>query len=196
MSPSETSSQGLSVVVVNDISSDSDVSLDPINNRITWDGIIDEPEEIISSSSDEEREEDLAPLLAQWVIHYGVKHNATDSLLKLLRSRKALRHENLPSTSLTLLKTESEVATMVSGMEYIYLVLEKGIQEHFSRYSKEVTSTTDVIEISLNIDGLPIFSSNNMSLWPILCALHLEPVKVFPVANTCGPSKPKDYNRD
>lgn len=57
MSPSETSSQGLSVVVVdvdvNDISSDSDVSLDPINNRITWDGIIDEPEEIISSSDEE-----------------------------------------------------------------------------------------------------------------------------------------------
>ena len=60
------------------------------------------------------------------------------------------------------------VATEKCNGEYYYFGLEKGIvqcifQNPFSG---------DKIEVVVNTDGVPIFKSTNVQLWPILCKFH------------------------
>lgn len=49
-----------------------------------------------------------------------------------------------------------------------------------------------LLELSLNIDGIPLHKSSSNSLWPIICCVCLEPVKVFSVALCYGRTKPSD----
>ena len=76
------------------------------------------------------------------------------------------------------------VTTGKCNGEYYYFGLEKGIvqcilQNSFSR---------DKIELVLNTNGVPIFESTNVQLWPILCKFHS--FSPFFIALYCGNSKP------
>ena len=78
-------------------------------------------------------------------------------------------------------------------MEYIYFPLATQLLKDFKRYPVEAVSGLDTLEISINIDGLPLFKSSNKTLWPVLCSIvNVTPVVVFAVVLTCGKSKPDD----
>ncbi len=79
-----------------------------------------------------------------------------------------------------------------SGMQYIHLSLSEEIEKVLKRYPCEVTSRIHSLEISLNVDGLPLFKSSSLPMWPVLCCIHLEPVIVFPVTLTLGSQRPLD----
>lgn len=56
---------------------------------------------------------------------------------------------------------QAEVDTIVrSGMDYIYFDLEAELQKHFQNYPLEYRNSIQKLEVSLNIDGLPLFSSS------------------------------------
>ena len=56
----------------------------------------------------------------------------------------------------------------------------------------ETYSEVDQINLTFNIDGVPLYKSNNMQLLPILCSVdNLEP---FIVALFYGNSKPNSVN--
>ena len=132
----------------------------------------------------------LSEKLADWVNEFGIKHNAVDKLLCLLQSAG----HRLPATARTLLKTPKDVViSEKSGMQYAYLDICKQLSKFVKRLPQCSIENLEEFEISLNIDGLPLFKSSSTSLWPILCAVvNVIPVQVFPVAIVCGSSKPSD----
>ncbi|KAK3880426.1 hypothetical protein Pcinc_015109 [Petrolisthes cinctipes] len=155
----------------------------------TWNMIDEDP--VVSSdslSSDEERNTCITSDLVSLINKHQIKHNAADDLLKLLKEHG---NNTLPLSARTLLKTDKNVLTKEkSGMSYIYLGLEKSLVRNFEKYPSETRKSTPKIEVSLNVDGLPLFKNSNTCMWPVLCAIMIHPVTVFPVALTFGKSKP------
>ena len=94
------------------------------------------------------------------------------------------------------MKTVRNVCTkVVSDMEYFYFGLREELQRQLTIYPTAMKENVESLELSFNIDGLPLFHSSSQSLWPVLCAIaNLEPVRVFPVVLTLGRSKPKDLD--
>ena len=131
--------------------------------------------------------------MREWVNRFNVNHNAADSMLKMWRSEG---HIELPMTTRTLLKTCTNVDIKeVSGTSYTYLGLKKEICSTYLRYPTAEREKATFIEISLNIDGLPLFRSTKDSVWPILVGImNMEPNTVFPIAYAYGGSKPKDLS--
>ena len=74
------------------------------------------------------------------------------------------------------------------GGSYKYLGLANGITGVLSAVNYE----SDQINLILNIDGIPVFKSSNIQLWPILCMFGgFHP---FLVAAFSGEKKPNDFN--
>ena len=123
--------------------------------------------------------------LVSWANKFMVKQNALDSLLCLLKDNG---HSELPTCARTLLQTCRTVSIQSkSGMEYIYFPLATQLLKHFKGYPVEAVRGLDTLEISINVDGLPLFKSSNKTLWPVLCAIiNVTPNVVFPVVLTCG----------
>ncbi|CAC5422454.1 unnamed protein product [Mytilus coruscus] len=161
---------------------------------IDWDSV--EKFETLSVDTDTDfnpdEDDTLLEELAVWTNTFQVNHNAVDALLKILKEHG---HQNLPGTCRTLLKTVREVETTnISGMDYYNFGLEIELLKTFGQYPKMVTDNVESVDISLNIDGLPLFKSTNTALWPILCEIHLQPRRVFPHVLTIGPSKPTNLD--
>ena len=117
--------------------------------------------------------------------------------MRLLR-----RHgnEELPKTARTLQGSLREVElSTVSSMKYHYLGLAHVTTSVVDSFTKTALANVDNLVLALNIDGLPLFKSSSMCLWPILCCItNLKPCKVFPVALACVETKPKtlDFLKD
>ena len=173
---------------------DSDLQYGTFELSKCWDQI-DQYITLTSSESETESDcsESLKDGLVKWANEFQIKHNALDNLLLLLQKSG---HPDLPSSARTLLKTTREVHTqLMSGMEYIYLGLEKGLLRYVKDYAKLQKEPITALEISLNIDGLPLFKSSGKGLWPVLCAVvNMQPVNVFPIALTFGNSKPSNLD--
>lgn len=70
----------------------------------------------------------------------------------------------------------------------MYFGLKKGIINSLN----EEIHNSDTIWLQINEDGLPLFKSNYLHLWLVLCKIHYEPdiYKPFPVAIFSGTTKP------
>ena len=49
-----------------------------------------------------------------------------------------------------------------------YFVIKKGIQRLADNDILSCLQQTDVVQLQFNVDGLPLFKSSNMQLWPII----------------------------
>ena len=81
----------------------------------------------------------------------------------------------------------------LSGGEYVYLGIAKGIENAISGSEVAVPK----YELSLNVDGVPIYSSKKTSAWPIQVTIDNIPHlcnKPFVTAIFYGPSKPDNLD--
>ena len=127
----------------------------------------------------------MSTVLSSWVTTHRITQRAVCGLLGILRTYGC----DVPKDSMTLLKTPRCVATdaIYSG-SYIYLRIEQGIKRIIS--SKIYSGNT--ISLIINIDGLPLYKSSSIGVWPILARFgDLDP---FIVALYCGEGKPANVN--
>ncbi|KAK7130402.1 hypothetical protein R3I93_019896 [Phoxinus phoxinus] len=144
--------------------------------------------------SSSESEQDSIPMLlreqlSEWACVFLIKHNAVDALLNILKKHG---HEELPQTARTLFGNENhhEVSNK-DGVESVKFNVADQLSKHLSRYPASVTDHLQSLDLSMNIDGLPLFKSSNVSLWPVLCCINLSPECIFPLCISTAASKPK-----
>jgi hypothetical protein len=113
-------------------------------------------------------------------------------LLKILNGHGHV----LPATAATLLKTPRKInVQQKSGGSYMYFGLASKLRLTLSRLSSDVLSSTDIIKLQVNVDGLPVYKSSSLSMWPILCAISNMPSTMpFPIALYSGNQKPSNLD--
>ena len=129
--------------------------------------------------------------LTNLIIENNVTHSFCDGLLNLLND---IGIENLPKTTRTLLQTKyNRSITIKSGVKYYYFGLKNMLLSSLSSYDISIIHSIDEISLNMNVDGLPLFKSTNISVWPILFSINIAPYKVFPSAITLG-NKPNNLD--
>jgi hypothetical protein len=133
----------------------------------------------------------LNVLLADWALQFSTPLASLGALLKILKPF----HTNLPLDPRTLLKTPrcSAVRTISGGGQYAHFGLQRGLVTLIK--SGTISRKKQTLELQFNVDGLPLFKSSSITLWPILCLIrNCSTSKPFTVGCFCGEMKPTDLN--
>ncbi len=179
-------------VLENPNNADSEVSHTLRENlNMDWVMFNDDDEDYEANESDYETDPSLLQSdLAKWAIDHNISLYAASMLLKTLKSNRI----DVPTDARTLFKTPrcgEFTVTEKSGGRYIYFGLKKCIEEQLKGLEPED------IEIDINIDGLPIFKSKNISVWPIQIAIvNIQKLtnRPFVVALFSGLHKPSNLD--
>nr|XP_047130481.1 uncharacterized protein LOC124810173 [Hydra vulgaris] len=161
----------------------------------------DEVENAIMSDSESDQSsqfsmmEELVTDLASWSCSFNITLTALAALLTILRKICP----DLPKSPKTVMQSEI-YKKEVRDSSYCYFGIKQGIVNRLSQLVAKGTTVNQVIMLQFNIDGLPLFKSSKIQLWPILCLMeHFDGVvqtnrEPFTVALYCGNSKPTDIN--
>ena len=138
------------------------------------------------SESDFEVDDSVEEELATWAIYHKIPHVALSSLLKIMRKLQP----SLPLDARTLLGTQNVTAvkTLANGSYYHF-----GISSQAVRFlaMDQALLARDILELQINIDGLPLFKSSSAQFWPILgMLLQSSNNEPFVIGLFCGISKP------
>ncbi|KAK4883368.1 hypothetical protein RN001_006687 [Aquatica leii] len=127
--------------------------------------------------------------LAEWAVNTNLPHVHLNSLLRLLKPF----HKNLPLDARTLLKSprQLQLKNVEPDGQYYHFGVRNAVLKLISSYHVELES---LIEITLNVDGLPISKSNGSQFYPILCNLFCNPNYVQIIGLYHGKAKPKYAN--
>lgn len=120
---------------------------------------------ILNNSSQSDEPPKLSNELRSWAIQFHIKRRALTALLKILKS---FGMQSLPSDSRCLLKTPRiiEIEDRAGGKYW-----NNGIKKTLSQVFNKLSSNL-LVEINVNIDGLPLFKSSPETFWPILANVH------------------------
>ena len=103
--------------------------------------------------------------LASWAGQIRLPRDSTNALLLILRKHGM----EVPKDYRTLMKTPRSVEVLNRcGGTYYYFGIKHGISSALGYLTGPVT----VIELSINVDGLPLEKSTNSQFWPILGSIN------------------------
>lgn len=133
-------------------------------------------------------ENSIADDIAEWAKKFQISMVALSALLFILR----LYNLNVPKDPRTLLKTPlTYEIQQAAGGNYFYCGIEKGIVSALKHFGKHFLSNNSCLNLQINIDGLPLFKSSQLQLWPILGLVQeLRQVGPFVIALFSGNHKP------
>ena len=148
-------------------------------------------------SSDQCDEASLKQDMLAWYMKFNVKQDALTALLHILREHGVA---GLPLDARTLVGTPQNITLQqIAGGEYHYFGIADTLRHVLSSHT---LSQGQVLQLQINMDGLPVYKSVKSDLWPILGLLfHKGSVFIsepFCIGVYYGPSKPTsahDYVR-
>lgn len=145
----------------------------------------------MADASLEENNLDICSDLADWAVTNNQSHKSLNDLLKILRKHG---HNDLPKDSRTLLSTPKVVEHQAKcNGQYIYFGLESGL----SHILQQCPESADHIDVTINVDGVPIFKSSPVQFWPMLAKVDgFEPFTVCLFSGTTKPEPVEDYVQD
>ena len=141
---------------------------------------------ICEVTCDDNKNTYLQDQLQHWAVSKGITHSALRDLLAILKPH----HPEIPSDPRTLLqlRTAEGIVALEEGGFYYHFGLREAIVKWFSNtdYFKPI------LHLQFNIDGLPIYRSRRLQLWPILSMVIDNELltKPFMVGLYLGLSKP------
>ena len=148
-----------------------------------------------SGTSDGDDFEPLQSSLITWAAEHSVTLAALSDLLKLL----AVHHPSLPKDARTLLGTVRSVAVVEkAGGQYHNFGVLNAIKRILG-VNKDQLEQNMVVNLQVNIDGLPLFKSSRTQLWPILghvMNFNCEPVLLGLYCGSAKPTSLDEYFED
>ncbi|KAB0792677.1 hypothetical protein PPYR_14636 [Photinus pyralis] len=134
---------------------------------------------------------DLNSQISEWVFKHNITLSALSDILKIFKNGGD--YNNLPSDGRTLLKTPRCVLKeLVNPGEYYHFGLLNCIERLLAKY--KLSHSLKLVEIYVNVDGLPISKSSSSQLYPILCSLVQNPQHVETIGLYHGNAKPDTAN--
>lgn len=125
--------------------------------------------------------------LAHWAIESNVPKETVTKLLRILHPY----HQELPLDSRSLLKTPRiyKIKHLETG-SYSHIGLVCGLTRCL-KIQNSLDCENNILKLSFNIDGIPLFKSSSLQFWPILCKIsNRNNFSPFTVGIFCGVSKP------
>lgn len=151
---------------------------------------------IINNNDFENSKISISDHLQGWAIRNKITHVALGELLSIL-SKEIPDLNNLPTDPRTFLKTPRKtILRDIKPGKYYHFGLRSGVTNMLKKI--DVSIIPDVINVAINIDGLPLSHSSQSQVYPILCILTnidiLLPLNIFCVGIYHGYDKPADFN--
>lgn len=126
----------------------------------------------------------LLTKLRTWALSNNINHIAVTRLLHILSAY----HSELPLDSRKLLRTPVTTALkQLANGEFHYFGLRNCLNAFFDHCKSYLF---DYVSLSFNIDGLPLFSSSPVQLWPIIGLIKNCDSEPFVLGIFCGTGKP------
>ncbi|KAB0791928.1 hypothetical protein PPYR_12999 [Photinus pyralis] len=132
----------------------------------------------------------LSDRLRYWATSNGVTRTHVTSLLHILSDY----HPELPLDARTLLRTHRQMTSrkLITG-EYCHFGILNFFKTFFLKHL-DLLSRHAKLSLSFNVDGIPLYHSSNLQLWPILAQIKNFKSHPFVVGVFCGTSKPSPLN--
>lgn len=144
--------------------------------------------QLSSSESKEQIHEkvNIKDELRLWVVKNNIKANHVSELLHILKPYIP----QLPCDSRTLMETPRQCANFLelNNGKMIYFGMRENIEQRLNNFALQTTK----ILLQINIDGVPLFKSSCLELYPILAlSKTLKNSSPFTVGVFCGTGKPE-----
>lgn len=143
----------------------------------------------------ENKDADFLKHLTSWAVKTTLSHNSFNELLILLRLHTSIK--GIPKDCRTLLKFDTSIKKAVIPLppgQYYHFGIKEGLLQTLKQLP-DFSTLGNTLNISINIDGLPLTKSSCSQFWPILG--HLDDIQEsmpFPIGVFQGNSKPNDSN--
>lgn len=142
----------------------------------------------ISSVSDDDQDIEFRNDIQKWAIDFSISHRAMQSLNTILNKRLP---NIVPKDPRTLLKTNKVniILFTVDAGQYWH----NGVSVPLREILNNISDVPNIVTLTFNIDGLPLYKSSRQQVWPILCHIfEKQQLPPFVVGIYAGKGKPKD----